>query len=124
MNGVIRWGDSSPNRLVTDKNLPHRQGSSLLDALDFRDGDTWHARVWARELDAAKRHSRGRMLDLAHNLPLVLAEPHCVFQGVRDEGELEWLCYGGHPDFSYTRDGSRRRARENQVFLVFLTHER
>ena len=110
--------------LITDKALPDRRDSHLWKAIDFRDGGTWDIRVWTRDLLASARVSEGRAKESVFCAPEVLRKPRAIFQGVREEGELNWLCYCGIPSHGYHRGGSTRTPWPNQVFLVFVNHER
>jgi hypothetical protein len=78
---------------------------------------------------AIARRGMGHINEAAEIVPGVLQRPTAIFEGLcadddEDRRGAGWRCYAGTPDRSYTADGRRRPPWEDEVFLVFINHER
>lgn len=77
-----------------------------------------------RIAEVAKR-GMGPAQELAKIVPFVLRTPTAIFQGVREDGEAEWLCYCGLPKRAYRREsGDQILPYENEVYLVYVNADR
>jgi len=114
----------APSTLLVDKELPERRGYGVVEAIDPHDGGRWEMRVSERRMKSVAERSRGQVLELAYVLPEVLRCPTAIFQGIREEGEEDWLCYCGLPSHGYRRNGDRISAPEEEVYLVFVSADR
>lgn len=102
-----------------------RRGYAAIPAIDPRDGGQWDVLVAHSRMDAIAKRGPGHARELAFAVPFVLLRPTAIFRGVREEDELEWLCYCGTPQFAYDgATGETRAPWKNQVFLVFVTADR
>lgn len=110
--------------LLNDKQLHPRRESKLFEALDVIAGGTWAVRIWDKDIVRRAGITCGRGLEAAFCTKEVLANPSRVFQGIREEGEDEWLCYCGIPKKAYHPDGTPKGPREDQVFLVCVNCDR
>ncbi len=110
--------------MCTERHLPDRNGYGKTDAFNpFMAGEYWDVRVSHSRMKAVAR-SMGQAKELGFILPEVLRKPTAIFQGIREEGESEWLCYCGLPSHSYHKDGTRRAPYEDEVYLVFVNADR
>jgi hypothetical protein len=111
--------------LLEEKFLAPRRGYRLIDdAIDPRDGKPWQLRVSEDKIKLIAQRSCGQAKELAYVVPEVLRIPSCIFQGVREEGEKDWLCYCGVPSHAYKKNGDRVEAWEGEVYLVFVSADR
>jgi len=76
------------------------------------------------------KRSVGQVLECAELVPFCLSEPKAIFEGLRlDEDEKYsdgpgWRCYSSRPQYAYTEDGDRADPYGDEVFLVFVNHDR
>jgi len=80
-------------------------------------------------MQAVGRRSMGHAKECGIILPMILAQPTAIFEGLRkDEDEdrvgYGWRCYCGVPQKSYRSDGTEGRPYPGQVYLVFVNDER
>ena len=113
-----------PSSLIPEKELPERAGTSKTWGIDPHDGTRWDIRVSNKRMDLIVKRSVGQAEELAHVMPQVLQCPDAIFQGLREEGEDDWLCYCGTPDCAYTKEGAQTPGRPGQVYLVFVNADR
>jgi hypothetical protein len=121
---VIPLSDVSCSELVLEKVLPERTGYHKIQAIDPHDGKFWDVRVSLERVRHITSRSRGQAMELAHIVPEVLLQPTAIFQGVRDEGEKDWLAYCGLPSHSFDRHGDRRLLREDSFYFIFINADR
>jgi hypothetical protein len=76
-----------------------------------------------RRMDVIAKRGMGHAKDLAYSEPEVLIGPKAIFRGVREEGELQWLCYVGIPKHSYAKNGDTKPPRKGEVYLAFVNEE-
>ncbi len=115
----------APSTLLDEQRLPERRGYRVIrNAIDPRDGTTWDIRVSEAKIESIAKRSWGQVKELAYLVPEVLSGPTAVFQGVREVGEKDWLCYCGVPGYAYAKDGRRIAARIGEVYLVFVNADR
>ena len=107
-----------------DHEGPERRGYVKATAVDPFDGGAWDVRISNDRMDYIARRSLGQVKDMAFVLPHVLTCPTCIFQGNREDGESEWLCYCGVPPRAFDQHGREILPPEGMVFLVFLNAER
>ncbi|NLF07989.1 MAG: hypothetical protein GX594_08420 [Pirellulaceae bacterium] len=87
------------------KRKPDRRGYEKIPAVDPMDGKLTEVYISHGRMDFVAARGMGAAKDLAWSVPEVLLAPTAIFQGVREEGEKDWLCYVGKPRHSYSRDG-------------------
>jgi hypothetical protein len=111
--------------LIRTKHLEPRRGYEVRDASDPHDGKLWQIRVSHRRMDEVARRGYGQAKELAFLVPEVLESPCAIFQGVREDGEDDWLCYCGRPEYAYRGfTGQRVLAPLDEVYLVFVNSDR
>jgi hypothetical protein len=92
-----------------------------LDAIDPFTGKKWQIYLRDATMDRAVKIGPGALKELGFTLREEVQIPKAVFQGVREEGEPNWLCYVCRPDKAYNyRTGDRCRAWPGQVFIVVV----
>jgi len=112
--------------LVTDKELRGTREGKFW-AVDPRGNgnDKWQLRVKESLRNHCLKRSGADLLTLAHIVPAACGDPTRIYQGVREEGEQEWLCYCSQPLTMYTgRHGKEAKSKENEVFLVYVNADR
>lgn len=112
--------------LVTAKELRSTREGKFW-AVDPRgDGnDKWEIRVKESLVKRCQIRSRADLLTLAYIVPKACSDPTRIYQGVREEGEQEWLCYCSLPLTRYTGiSGTETKSEENEVFLVYVNADR
>lgn len=115
----------APVSLVVQKRLQVRNGYAITEGIDPHDGGLWDIRISLERIKAVGVRGMGAAKDLAYTLPHVLQHPTAIFQGVRDEGEKEWLCYCGIPPRTFhLLTGDARNAYPGEVYLVFVNADR
>lgn len=116
----------APCSLILDEKLPERAGYFIIDnCVNPFDGKTWDIRVSRLRVAAIAKRGMGPAKEMAFILPMILRKPKAIFQGVREDGESEWLCYSGIPSCSYRGpSGDQRQAYTDEVFLVFVNADR
>jgi hypothetical protein len=96
-----------------------------ISGVDPSDGKLWDIRVSHQRMDLVAKRGIGPAKELAHIVRETLNSPTAIFQGIREEGESEWLCYCGLPSHAYHRiSGDRILPHEGEVFLVFVNADR
>lgn len=110
-------------QLETNKKL-RRGRDGILEALDPMNGGLWDLRVTTAFLDRCCRLSDGERKTLAYTVPHACTHPTRIYQGVRDEGEHEWLCYCAQPTQRYRKMGGMVESEDDEVFLVYVNQDR
>lgn len=111
--------------MLRDEKLSSRRGYETIPAIDPFDGREWDIRVAHARMDAVVKRGPGYAKELAFVLPEILLFPTAIFQGVREEGEREWLCYCGVPTHAFqVRTGHRIAPHLGEVYLVYVNSDR
>lgn len=111
--------------LVLTKRLPERRGYAKIEGVNPQDGAPWDIRIAHQRMDTVARRGLGPAKELAHLVPWVLKHPTAIYQGIRDEGESEWLCYCAVPPHAFRwRSGEKAPPYPGQVYLVFVNADR
>ena len=116
--------DVRRSELNTNKSLASRRNSFIYPALDVIAGGFWDVRIFERDIVRKAGIDVGRAKEAAFCTQEVLKQPRRVYQGLRDRGEDEWLCYCGIPLNSYHPNGTPRPPKEDRLFLVYVNCDR
>jgi hypothetical protein len=115
----------APSELLLEPSLPQRAGYVTIRGINPFTREEWDIRISHARMDSVAKRSLGQLKELAHTLPEVLRYPTAVFQGVREDGERDWLCYCGQPSHAYDgATGSKKRAYLGEVYLVYVNADR
>lgn len=115
---------SPRNAAVAPEKQKERRGYSSIPAVDPADESLWEVLVSHEKMDRIARRGIMHAKELAYSVRDVLVAPRVIFQGVREEGEEDWLCYVGVPKHAFTRTGDQILPYEGEVFLVFVNGDR
>ncbi len=63
-------------------------------------------------------------MTLTEVVPRILMDPVRIYQGVREEGEDEWLCYTGIPMKRFRLDGAEFLPDARDLLLIFINVDR
>ena len=111
--------------LLTEVKLKDRKGYAIIEAISPIDGKVWDLRMSLKKIEDTKRKGSGQTKELAFNVPHAIQSPTAIFEGIREEGEKDWLCYSGKPEkaYHYHIDAELSPWPE-KVFLVFVNSDR
>lgn len=110
--------------LLTTDFLRPRRGDHVIQGKNPETGALWDLRVEGKFASRTCRHGRGSTLELTTLVPGVLLDPTRIYQGVRDEGENEWLCYVGIPAKRFRADGGEFQPDDRDLLLAFINVDR
>ena len=95
-----------------------------IEAIDPVTGKTHNVYLRTKSIQETAKRGMGPTRELAFTVPVVLKTPKAIFRGVREEGELSWLCYCGIPDTAYDRKtGASGPSWADEVFLVYVNDD-
>lgn len=116
---------STNQKLILAKRLPERRGCNVIEGIDPQDGGLWDIRITDRRIKTVADRGKGPAMELGYIVPWVLRHPAAIFQGVREEGEAEWLCYCAIPQKAFRKEsGQEIPPYPDEVYLVFVDADR
>ena len=119
------WRSTARMSDMNDGKAKTRRNYVSLKAIDPSDGKLADVLLSHRKIDQTGLKRWIHVKELAYIVPRILRKPDAIFQGLREEGEDDWLCYVGTPDRSYRgEDGRHDVPWPDEVFLVFVNGDR
>jgi hypothetical protein len=106
---------------MSDEKKPPRDCVEL-QAINPADGKVWNLLLRHGKMDwVALNRGKGAALELAYTVPWALTHPTAIFRGIREDGEIDGLCYVSNPSRMYHyRSGDERPALPGTVFLIYV----
>jgi hypothetical protein len=101
-----------------------RSDREVVPAIDPETGKAMSVYITHRDMDRTARRGMGAALELAETVRFTLLNPKNIYRGVREEGEVDWLCYCSVPPCRYILStGSEGSVPLDRVFLVFVNDD-
>jgi len=108
-----------------------RRSGLTIQAIDPIDGKTCAVLISHGRLQFMKQLGLRAIHETAKMVPLALQKPTAIFEGLSDEQDEEkglrgagWRCYVTKPTTAFKATGAQHPAPTDQVFVVFVNHER
>lgn len=100
-----------------------------VESVDPKDGKLFDIYIAQDRLIWIGKQGKGRILESRDVVTQALRKPFAIFEGMKRDADDDrrsegWLCYCTVPDRAYAADGRKLRPWANQVFLVFVNHDR